>query len=34
MIDHVYISQEMTVTIDVTDCYCTDHDYVLSAIMM
>ena len=34
LIDHVYVSQEMTVTTDVTDCYYTDHDYVLSAIMM
>ena len=34
LIGHVYISQEMTVTTDVTDCYYTDHDYVLSAIMM
>ena len=34
LIDHVYISQDMTVTTDVTDCYYTDHDYVLSAIMM
>ena len=22
LIDHVYVSQEMTVTTDVTDCYC------------
>ena len=34
LIDHVYVSQDMTVTTDVTDCYYTDHDYVLSAIMM
>ena len=34
LIDHVYISQEMTVRTDVTDCYYTDHAYVLSAIMM
>ena len=34
LIDHVYASQDMTVTTDVTDCYYTDHDYVLSAIMM
>ena len=26
LIDHVYVSQEMTVTTDVTDCYYTDHD--------
>ena len=32
LIDHVYVSQEMTVTTDVTDCYYTDHDYVLGAI--
>ena len=32
LIDHVYVSQEMTVTTDVTDCYCSDHDYVLCAI--
>ena len=32
LIDHVYVSQKMTVTIDVTDCYYTDHDYVLCAI--
>ena len=34
LIDHVYVSQEMTVTTDVTHCYYTDHDYVLSAITM
>ena len=34
LIDHVYVSQEVTVTTDVTDCYYTDHDYVLSAITM
>ena len=34
LIDHVYVSQEMTVTTDVTDCYYTYHDYVLSAITM
>ena len=34
LIDCVYVSQEMTVTTDVTDCYYTDHDYVLSAITM
>ena len=32
LIDHVYVSQKMTVTTDVTDCYYTDHDYVLFAI--
>ena len=32
LIDHVYVSQKMTVTTDVTDCYYTDHDYVLCAI--
>ena len=26
LIDHVYVSQEMTVTTDVTECYYTDHD--------
>ena len=30
--DHVYVSQKMTATTDVTDCYYTDHDYVLCAI--
>ena len=34
LIDHVYVSQEVTVTTDVIDCYYTDHDYVLSAITM
>ena len=34
LIDHVYVSQEMTVTTDVTDCHYTDHDFVLSAIAM
>ena len=28
LIHHFYVSQEMTVTSDVTDCYYTDHDYV------
>ena len=28
LIDHVYVSQDMTVTTDSTDCYYTDHDYV------
>ena len=32
LIDHVSVSQKMTVTTDVTDCYYTDHDYVLCAI--
>ena len=32
LIDHVCVSQKMTVTTDVTDCYYTDHDYVLCAI--
>ena len=32
LIGHVYVSQKMTVTTDVTDCYYTDHDYVLCAI--
>ena len=34
LIDHVYVSQKMKVTTDVTDCYYTDYDYVLSAIVM
>ena len=34
LIDHAYVSQEMTVTTDVIDCYYTNHDYVLSAITM
>ena len=32
LIDHVYVSQRMTVTTDVTDYYYSDHDYVLCAI--
>ena len=32
LIDHVYVSQKITVRTDVTDCYYTDHDYVLCAI--
>ena len=32
LIDHAYVSQKMTVTADVTDCYYTVHDYVLCAI--
>ena len=32
LIDHVYVSQKMTVTTDVTDCYYSDNDYALCAI--
>ena len=32
LIDHVYVSQKMRVTTDVTDWYYTDHDYVLCAL--
>ena len=28
LIDHVCVSQKMSVTTDVTDCYYSDHDYV------
>ena len=34
LIDHVYVSQKMTVTTDVTDGYNTDHAYVLCAIII
>ena len=34
LIDPIYVSQEMTVRTDVTDCYYTDHEYVLSAKTM
>ena len=32
LIDHVSVSQMMTVTTYVTDCYYSDHNYVLCAI--
>ena len=33
IIDHVYISQTInTMQTDVTDCYYSDHDFVLCAI--
>ena len=32
LIDHVYVSQKMTVTTDVTDCHYTDHYYALCDI--
>ena len=32
LIDHVYVSQKMTVATDVTDCYYSDHDHVLCAM--
>ena len=33
IIDHVYLSQTVnTMWIDVTDCYYSDHDFILCAI--
>ena len=33
IIDHVYVSQTVnTMQIDVTDCYCSDHDFILCSL--
>ena len=33
IIDHVYVSQTVnTMQTDVTDCYYSDHDFILCAI--
>ena len=33
IIDHVYVSQTInTMQTDVTDCYCSDHDFILCTV--
>ena len=32
LIDHVYTSDDLIVKTDVSDCYFSDHDYVLCTI--
>ena len=33
IIDHVYVSQTLnTMQTDITDCYCSDHDFILCSI--
>ena len=34
LIDHMYLNSELPVTTDVTDCYYSDHDFVLAAITL
>ena len=34
LIDHMYLNSELPVTTDVTDCYYSDHDFVLGAITL
>ena len=32
LIDHIYINEKLFVQTDVSDCYYSDHDYVLCTI--
>ena len=32
LLDHVYVTSKVAITIDVSDCYYSDHDYVLCSI--
>ena len=34
IIDHVYLTNSLKIVMDVTDCYYSDHDYVLCMLDM
>ena len=34
LLAHVYVTQKVSITTDVSDCYYSDHDYVLCSIHM